>query len=77
MSAVKERILGAVSIMSDPDAESLWEYILARFQPRAVWEDIEEVEPDETDLMMLKEIEEDPDCQEFVSAEEAMRELGL
>jgi hypothetical protein len=35
------------------------------------------VEPDETDLMMLKGIEEDPDCRKSVSAEEAMRELGL
>lgn len=31
------------------------------------WDDIEEVEPDEIDLMMLKAIENDLDCHEFVS----------
>ncbi len=77
MSAVKERILGAVSIMDDSDAESLWEYILSTFQPRSSWDEIEEVEPDEIDLMMLKEIEEDPECHEFISSEELMKELGL
>ena len=37
----------------------------------------QEAEPDETDLMMLKETEEDPDCRESVSAEGAVREPGL
>lgn len=77
MSAVKERILGAVSIMDDSDAESLWEYILSTFRSRSSWDEIEEVEPDEIDLMMLKEIEEDPQCHEFISSEELMKELGL
>lgn len=38
---------------------------------------IEEIEPDEFDLAMLREIENDPDCHEFISAEEAMEELEL
>ena len=38
---------------------------------------IEEVEPDEVDLMMLKEIENNPDCHEFISQEELMKELNL
>ncbi len=29
------------------------------------WNDIEEEEPDEIDLQMLKAIEEDPECHEF------------
>lgn len=41
------------------------------------WDSIEEVVPDETDLSVLKEIENDPDCHEFVSEKEAMMELGL
>ena len=36
---------------------------------------IEEIEPDEFDLAMLREIENDPDCHKFISAEEAMKEL--
>ena len=39
--------------------------------------DIEEVEPDEIDLAMLKEIEENPECHEFVSREEMMKELNI
>ena len=38
---------------------------------------IEEVEPDEVDLMMLKEIENNPDCHEFISQEELLKELNL
>lgn len=40
------------------------------------WEDIKEVEPDETDLKMLDEIEENPDCHEFLSQADVMKELG-
>ncbi len=38
---------------------------------------IEEIEPDEFDLAMLREIENDSDCHEFISAEEVMKELEL
>lgn len=38
---------------------------------------IEEIEPDKTDLEMLNEIETNPECKTFVSADEAMKELGL
>ncbi len=41
------------------------------------WEDIEEVTPDEFDLAMLRDIENDPDCHEFVSSDDVMRELGF
>lgn len=38
---------------------------------------IEEVEPDDWDKAMIKEIETDPDCKEFVSESDALKELGL
>lgn len=38
---------------------------------------IEEIEPDKTDLEMLNEIETNPECKTFVSADESMKELGL
>ena len=41
------------------------------------WTDIEEIEPDKTDIAMLEEIETNPDCSIFVSSEDAMKELGL
>lgn len=78
MTAVKERIIGAVSLMNDKEAEFFWKLIQNRYivSPKS-WSDIDAVEPDETDLMMLHEIESNPDCHEFVSQEEALKELGL
>lgn len=75
MSAVKERILGAVTIMDEADAQMLWNMIIQTFGTG--WNDIEEVEPDEWDLQMLKEIKDDPECHEFLSEKDAMKELGL
>ena len=40
-------------------------------------DDIEEVEPDDWDMQMLSEIKDNPECHEFVSAKDAMKELGL
>lgn len=41
------------------------------------WDNIEEIEPDEFDLQMFHEIESNPECKEFITSEEAMKELGL
>ena len=46
-------------------------------EENTTWIDLKEEVPDEIDLQMLKEIKENPDCYEFMSNEEAMRELGL
>ncbi len=59
-----EKIVGAVTVMSDADASEIWNIILSKFSP-VTWDDIEEVEPDDIDLQMLKAIESDPDCHEF------------
>lgn len=76
MSDIKERILGAISIMNDDDAKIVWELILTHF-PKRSWDNIETVVPDEWDKKMLADIENNPDCKEFVSADEAMKQLGL
>ena len=38
---------------------------------------IEVIEPDEWDLKMLDEINRNPDCHEFVSQEDLLKELNL
>lgn len=78
MTAVKERIIGAVSLMSDKEAEVFWRLIQNRYtvSPKG-WEDIDEEAPDDIDLRMLEEIKKDPDCHTFLSSEEALKELGL
>lgn len=40
-------------------------------------QNIKSIPPDVWDQKMLKEIQEDPDCKEFVSSEDALKELGL
>ena len=75
MSAVKERILGAVTVMNENDAQILWNMITQTFSES--WESIEEIKPDDWDLQMLDEIKENPECREFMSEEDAMKELGL
>ena len=74
MSSIKERILGAVTVMSESDADALWKIIIDNFSG---WKDIGEIEPDNVDLAMLDDIEKNPDCKKFVSSAEAMKELGL
>ncbi len=74
MSNIKERILGAVTVMSDNDANTLWKIIIENFSD---WENIEEISPDETDIKMLNEISSNPDCASFVSQEDVLKELGL
>ena len=75
MSAVKERILGAVTVMNENDAQILWNMIAQTFGVN--WENIEEAKPDDWDMQMLGEIKDNPECHEFVSEEDAMKELGL
>lgn len=75
MSAVKERILGAVAIMDEDDAQKLWNIITQTFG--SGWGNIEEVMPDSWDMQMISEIKADPECHEFASEKDAMEELGL
>ena len=51
MTAIKERIIGAVSIMSDKDAEKVWNLIQSAF----ALGDIENVEPDEDEIAAMKQ----------------------
>ena len=76
MNAIKERILGAVTVMNDSDAEKVWKFVAENLSPRS-WEDIEEVTPDEWYLKMLNDIANDPDCHEFTTQEELLKEPNL
>lgn len=63
MSAIKERLIGAVTVMDEEKAKKLWNIILNDFNSE--WDNIPEEEPDEWDKEMLNEIENDPDCHSF------------
>ena len=73
-SNVKERIIGAVTIMSEEEAEKVWNLIQASF----ILSDVEEIEPDPEELEALRRYEAgQPDYQPSISAENLKRELGL
>ena len=68
MSNVKERIFGAVTIMSDEDAEKVWNLL----------NNVEEVTPDPDEIAALNAYHSgDPDYQPAMSQEEVLKELGL
>lgn len=74
MSNVKERIIGTVTIMSEEEAEKVWNLIQASF----ILSDVEEIEPDPEELEALRRYEAgEPDYQPSISAENLKRELGL
>ena len=57
--------------------ELIEEFITNEFANLEDWHGIPETEPDEFDLQMLAEIEQDKDCHEFIPADEAEKMLGL
>lgn len=63
MSNVKERLLGAITVMNEEEAMRLWEFVLELSGNG--WDAIEEAEPDEIDLQLIREAQSDPDCQVF------------
>lgn len=78
MSPVKEKIYGIVELMDEQQAQQFWDLICSSFfVKRKTWDDIREEKPDDIDLAMLREIETDPDCRAFLSAEEAYKALDL
>ncbi len=75
MNIFKERIIGAITVMSNNDLEKLWDILKTQFNNS--WDNIEEIEPDEIDIKMLNEIENNPDCKVFVSENDALKQLGI
>ncbi|MCD7716845.1 MAG: hypothetical protein LUI39_10405 [Lachnospiraceae bacterium] len=74
MSNVKERILGAVTIMSENDAQKIWELIQATFQLA----NAETVKADEDELAAFNAFHDgEPEYQPSITQEELIRELGL
>lgn len=71
MSEVKNRLIGAITVMDEAGAQRLWELVQQLYADG--WDSIEEVQPDELDLQMIRQIQQDPDCQDFVSAQEAQK----
>ncbi len=75
MSETKARLIGAITVMNESDAQRLWK-LIERLYDTGDWDSIEETEPDEIDLQMIHEAQSDPDCNEFASDAEVRAVFG-
>ena len=74
MSNIKERIFGAVTVMSEEDAQKVWELILSTLS----LDSIEQVLPEPEEQAAINAYQNgDPDYQPSVSQEDLIRELNL
>lgn len=78
MEVTKEQVLGAISLMGEAELNKIWHIIKADFVLiDKNWTGVREVEPDDIDLAMIKQIEANTDAEEYVSASVTFKELGL
>ena len=74
MSNIKERIFGAVTVMSEEDAQKVWDLILSTF----ALDDIEQIVPDPDEQAAMDAYKNgNPDYQPSVSQEDLLKELNL
>jgi hypothetical protein len=73
MTATKGAIIRTIEQMDETNASMVLDWLKQQFsKPLLVdeWDLIPEEEPDEWDLEMLNEIENNPDCQVYVTEQE-------
>ncbi len=75
MSEIKSRLVGAITVMDEDSARRLWTIIEKMYSDNG-WDAVEEEEPDEIDLQMIREAEADPACTTWASDEEVRAVLG-
>ena len=74
MSNIKERIFGAVTVMSEEDAQKVWDLILSTF----TLDNIEQVVPEPDEQAIMNAYKNGvPDYQPSVSQEDLLKELNL
>lgn len=74
MSIVKERIIGAVTIMNEKDAEKIWNIMQSLYNLSNAEEDVPYIE----ELEILEKYHNgEPDHQPSISHEDLIKELGL
>ena len=74
MSNIKERIFGAVTVMSEADAQKVWELILSTFSLN----NVVQIAPDPDEQAAMDAYKNgNPDYQPSVSQEDLLKELNL
>lgn len=69
MSETKARLIGAITVMDESGAQRLWQIVQNLYSPDA-WANIQEEQPDEFDLQMIRDVQQNPDCQTTATPEE-------
>lgn len=78
MSEVKERLIGAITVMNEEDALLLWDDILNAYSSRSSLDGVTEVPPTEKEIEILNAFENGDDrFQPSISSDELKKELGL
>ena len=78
MTPIKERLIGAITVMDNSDAEKIWNFILSKFDEKSLWDSIEEVEPTEDEIAIFEEYKnKKEEYQPYITHEELMKELEL
>ncbi|MCL2202991.1 MAG: hypothetical protein FWB88_03515 [Defluviitaleaceae bacterium] len=78
MSAMVADVINKIEKMDDNSARAVFIWLSERLHTAAkpaTWDNIEEVEPDAIDLEMMREMENDPDCNVYVSEDEMYARL--
>ena len=77
MSNIKERIIGAITVLTDDDAEKIWYFLQENF-PQKSWDNIEEIEATEEETQIISDYENGKDeYQPYMSHEDVLKEIGL
>lgn len=78
MEAVKERIIGAITLMSVDEAMSIWEYIISTHSHRVSLNDLPEVEPTPEEAKIVADYENGVEkYQPYISHEALKQQLNL
>ncbi len=76
---IKEKLKSIIEEMQASEAEKLYSYVSKNFLSRnkkITWDEILEEEPDDIDLAMLKDIDENDDCKHFYTEEQSLNQLN-
>lgn len=78
MRLVKERIIGAITVMSEEEAEKIWSIIQEKFADKSqTWDEIEEAEPTPEELEIIEKYKNgDDNYQPYILHEDLKKKLS-
>lgn len=79
MTAIKERLIGAITVMNEKDAQRFWHIIQEEFMGNDITSDgIETAEPTDEEIQIITAYENgDERYQPYITHEQVKKELGI